>query len=614
MPKRKKRRKCSNIRVSYLFCLLLALVVLTVSSGTAEAAGNPFPNATIRYNVSKTKVNSSSLPSGSSSFNQNDRVYFNTTLRNIKITKTELYVTPPGDRQTLVETDKHSYTNYIWMAGSGSGYTLNKTGTYSYVLRLYSGNYSKNYSGSFTVSPPNPFPSATIRYNVSKSKANSSSLPSGSTSFSQNDRVYFNATLRNIKITKTELYVTPPGGKQTLVETDSSSYSSYIWMAGSGSGYSLNKTGTYKYVLRLYSGNYSKDYSGSLTVSPPNPFPSATIRYNVSKSKVNSSSLPSGSTSFSQNDRVYFNATLRNIKITKTKLYVTPPGGKQTLVETDNSSYSNYIWMAGSGSGYTLNKTGTYKYVLRLYSGNYSKDYSGSISSVANSSTPVSTVTVISNSEINRAATENSLSGTQKNALNRINTQYASKLTAKERKGTLIFMFEGCGNDSGVYKGLDGKVKDGKSRANAMCVVVKNNRVVFVSKYSSSLPSTYDESENDGKNVPTLLSGMYKFSYKDYSSSLGHHFRLKTMSGSTDLPVLRYNREKQVFYSSTSNGIYIHSKGYGTGCQLVSSYSSFLGQVGTTGSSGIYIVDRSFARNYLEDIKYTEEAIATLVR
>lgn len=237
-----------------------------------------------------------------------------------------------------------------------------------------------------------------------------------------------------------------------------------------------------------------------------------------------------------------------------------------------------------------------------------------------------SAVQILTSAEINTAVKKYSLNDSQRKALETINSRYASQLNNDQKKGTLIFMFEGCGSDSNTYKGFNSSIAEGKKRANAMCVVIKANKVVLVDKKSSSLPSTYYKSDNGKKNVPTLVSGIYKFSYAGYGGSLGYYYNLTTLSNSANLSVVRYDRDAKsddkMFYKSTSSGIKIHEKGYGTGCQLVgySSYNrfnkadgnnqSFLSAVGKNGSSGLYIVDRSsFGKTYLKNMKYSENAI-----
>ena len=208
-------------------------------------------------------------------------------------------------------------------------------------------------------------------------------------------------------------------------------------------------------------------------------------------------------------------------------------------------------------------------------------------------------------------------------ALKLINTKYASQLSASQKQGTIVLMFEGVGTSSSTSK-----------RENAMCVVVKNGRIVYINCSSSSLPDyPFTPSKNGGDPMPTLKSGIYTF------TTVNHRQQYAALHVS-DASVVRF-RSSNSWYSDTSPAINIHRKSSDSiaganqswvnsaGCQLVgrtgisksSDYAKFIqsvgivnanaaGNVGYTYSvTGIYIVDRSYAYQYMRNIGYSDAAI-----
>ncbi|MBR5093561.1 MAG: hypothetical protein IK095_00565, partial [Oscillospiraceae bacterium] len=237
-----------------------------------------------------------------------------------------------------------------------------------------------------------------------------------------------------------------------------------------------------------------------------------------------------------------------------------------------------------------------------------------------------STPKIVSDAEIDRAAAAYGISRNSNayNALKLINTKYADSLSG--RTGSpLVFFFEGVGSNSSC-----------NARMNAMCVVVKAGRIVFIDRNSSTIPDyPFDPARNDGTPMPTVKSGIYSFRSIDH---LGKYAALTVKTAN----VLRH-RSKSSFYSSTSEGIDVHRRSTDSiapagaswvnsaGCLIVgrtpdrstgSAYAAFLQALGVVGSSGTayshktgdvsgyVIVDRTYAKTYLSGVGYSTRAIA----
>lgn len=208
-------------------------------------------------------------------------------------------------------------------------------------------------------------------------------------------------------------------------------------------------------------------------------------------------------------------------------------------------------------------------------------------------------------------------------ALQSINTKYASKLSSNDKKGTLVFMFEGVGNNSSSGK-----------RMNAMCVVVQNGRITYINRNSSTIPDyPFDPSRNDYTDMPTLKSGIYSFTTVNHNNS----YAALNVSGAK---VVRFSNRSS-YYNSTSYGINVHRRSSNSiaasnaswvnsaGCLLVgasgtssfSEYAKFIQTLGIVSSgaagnakygtkvSGKIIVDRAYAYNYLNNVGYYSSAI-----
>ena len=272
---------------------------------------------------------------------------------------------------------------------------------------------------------------------------------------------------------------------------------------------------------------------------------------------------------------------------------------------------------------YELNKSGAQKWYLKKTS-RY---------------TPVAPVyNLVSQSEIDSAASRYGISSGSNayKALNLINSKYYSQLKNNEN-GTNVFLFEGVGASSNA-----------SSRMNAMCVVVKNKKIVYINKYSSTIPDNpFTPRLNGGTAVPTMLPGVYNFTTTNHQASKSVTRRyipyaaLHISSGGTN--VLRHNSVNSWYYSN-SGAINVHGRSgartnnsaNSAGCILVgdifsnypSEYSNFIKAVDIV-SSGTYVskatrysyyrtgkivIDRSYARDYLRNVGYSSGAVDILAR
>ncbi len=195
----------------------------------------------------------------------------------------------------------------------------------------------------------------------------------------------------------------------------------------------------------------------------------------------------------------------------------------------------------------------------------------------------------VSFSEIVKTATENGLKANSSafKALLSINSKYASKLTSSQKKGAVVFMFEGVGNNNSASK-----------RMNAMCVLVKNGDIAYLNRNCSTIPDyPFTPSKNEGDPMPTLKSGIYTFSTVNHQGK----YAALNVNGAK---VVRFN-SKSSFYNSTSYGINVHRRSIDSiasssaswvnsaGCLLIgksgtgtsSEYASFIKTLGIVGNS-----------------------------
>jgi len=334
----------------------------------------------------------------------------------------------------------------------------------------------------------------------------------------------------------------------------------------------------------------------------------------------------SASTSFNKGDFVYVWGWLHDANNNLYKSYASGtcnmtlsiyrPDGSCAYTYTYNNSDNNWI-------GQKLDRVGTWKIQCQI-TGTLKGTNTRSITVKDNGSSDF-----IKESSLKSAASNYGIN-TNSNAyaaLKLINTKYAKNLSDSDKRGVLVFMFEGVGNNSSTSK-----------RENAMCVVVKNGNIVYINRNSSSIPDyPFSPSKNGGDPMPTLKSGIYSFSTTNHKSN----YAALHINGNAN--VVRF-RSTSNWYSSTSSAINIHRKSSDSvadwnkswvnsaGCQLVgktgtsssSEYAKFIQSVGIVNSNasgnskysysvnGKYILDRSYAYNYMRSIGYSDSAIKAI--
>ena len=268
-------------------------------------------------------------------------------------------------------------------------------------------------------------------------------------------------------------------------------------------------------------------------------------------------------------------------------------------------------------------KNGTTKVTLSTLNG-YSCTYTFTVSGFKS--------TLISDADIQKWAASYQISRGSNawKALESINTKYASRLTDAQKKGTLVFLFEGCGSNSSANK-----------RMYAMCVVVRDKKIVYLNRNSSTLPDCpFKPSLNGGDPVPTLVSGIY-------SINACHHHGKYAALNVVSAKVVRF-RSKTNFYTDskraetinvhrrTSDSIITSGKPNSTGCinigragtSSTGEYARFIQKTGLVGSSasgtarlkyksqgqyvGKIIVDRTYAADYLKRIGYPAKAVSLI--
>ena len=213
-------------------------------------------------------------------------------------------------------------------------------------------------------------------------------------------------------------------------------------------------------------------------------------------------------------------------------------------------------------------------------------------------------------------------------ALRIINTDYAMRLSQEQKDGLLVFLLEGAGES-----------QDPEERKDAMCVVVQNGEILYLSTCCSTIPDRpFLSWKNDGTDVPTLCSGVYSFDTVNHN---GIYAALRVRNDQ----VIRFH-DAETFYPDVSNSesIQVHRRGReensptneswanSIGCLLVGhagteptdDYATFARAVGilnegATGRTpyqnivyGTLVVDRSLGSDYLLSVGYSDEAIAAI--
>ena len=211
-------------------------------------------------------------------------------------------------------------------------------------------------------------------------------------------------------------------------------------------------------------------------------------------------------------------------------------------------------------------------------------------------------------------------------ALISINTVYAKQIGTAQRTRPLLFLFEGCGASTAT-----------NLRFGAMAVLVKGGKIVYLDRYSSSIPDyPFDPIMNDdGQPMPTMQGGIYNVTAVNHKGYAAWHVN--------DCSVVRF-RNQYSFYNSVSYYIRVHRRTknvlapYGgswvnsCGCILIGkagtdaddSYARFIQAIGLVSStsagnvpyqyaiSGTFVLDRSLGKSYMQSLGYPAGSLKAL--
>lgn len=233
---------------------------------------------------------------------------------------------------------------------------------------------------------------------------------------------------------------------------------------------------------------------------------------------------------------------------------------------------------------------------------------------------------ILMDGEVERACLEYGIEeGTSAyDALSTLVQRYNEKLIAKA-SSPLLFFFEGCGIDPSP-----------KTRFGAMCVLIKDCKIVYLNRYCSTVPDyPFNPEYNNGKHMGTVQSGIYDFSTVNHGSA---NYAALDINGAR--PV-RFSSQES-YYQSTGTGFHIHRRYCvgpnptpnewvnSAGCFLVGKpspedYIDFPKVLGilpsdaqkltsyTSKVSGTVVVNRDYARDYLSSLGYPQGAIDIIV-
>ena len=223
--------------------------------------------------------------------------------------------------------------------------------------------------------------------------------------------------------------------------------------------------------------------------------------------------------------------------------------------------------------------------------------------------------------EVERAAAEFGIKeGTNAyHAMQDIDKVYYDTVAAKATKETIIFFFEGTG-------------EDWAKRYTALVVVVRNGKVLYANNCCSTIPDyPFDPSKNNGKDMGTVADGFYPFSTKNHN---GEYASLNINN-----PLLVRFKDQTHYYRTTegsafdihrrySDGIAPENAGWvnSAGCFLVSNagpgpFIPFAKAVGiipenatelipyTKAVSGHVVVDRYYAEELMTSLGYPQGAM-----
>ncbi|MCD8075697.1 MAG: Ig-like domain-containing protein [Lachnospiraceae bacterium] len=315
-----------------------------------------------------------------------------------------------------------------------------------------------------------------------------------------------------------------------------------------------------------------------------------------------------------------------SVKLSSSSFTLTEIGATKTLTATlsPSNSTDSVTWKSSNTSVATVSSSGK---VTAAGNGTATITATATSGKKATCTVKVSASQLVSASEITAAAkTYGIKSGSDAyKALQSINTKYASYSQLYSNKtGTIIFLFEGVNGSTSA-----------NNRSNAMCVVLKNGKIKYISLNCSTIPDyPFSPSKNEGTAMPTVEAGIYSFTTTNHKSTYA-------ALNITNAKVLRFT-SKTKYYSSTSAAINVHrrsSSGISSssnswvnsaGCILVGKYSkdfadylNFCKAVGilkssstsltryTSSVSGKIVIDRTYAKTYLTNIGYPSSAISS---
>lgn len=270
---------------------------------------------------------------------------------------TSLYITLHGPNGELITSDWESNGMRIDV------YNLPSSGTYTYVIRDYYGQYTGSYTLTSVV--------ADGSVNADNVSLTSGQTVSASMDLGDIDTFTINATAGNdlfltideTPTADTSLIVTLHGPNGELIASDWESNGMRIDV------YNLPSSGTYTYVIRDYYGQYTGNYTLTSVV--------ADDTIDADNVALTSGMSVSASIDLGDIDTFTINAkagddlflTIDETPTADTSLYVTLHGPNGELITSDWESNGMRI------DTYDLPATGTYTYVIRDYYGQYTGDY-----------------------------------------------------------------------------------------------------------------------------------------------------------------------------------------------------------------------------------------------
>lgn len=230
--------------------------------------------------------------------------------------------------------------------------------------------------------------------------------------------------------------------------------------------------------------------------------------------------------------------------------------------------------------------------------------------------------TVVDPEEIDRALREYDIpeGSDAADALRNINRLYFDELNGKTEK-PLVFFFEGCGVDY-------------EKRFGAMCVAVKNGKILYLNRRASTLPDyPFDPKHDNGKDNPTVIDGVFSFTTNNHNGETACLLI-------NPPPVVRCTVTK-AFYASTASGIEVHRRfadgvapadetwANSSGCFMVGAagtneFRDFMIALGILPKGtpalvpfqksvgGYVVVNHQYAHDYMASLGYKEGAITEI--